>query len=230
MKKYVCTICGYIYDEAAGIPGDGIVPGTKWESLPGSWVCPVCGASKGNFREVAEQKVTEPEPASRPTQNRGEKAWETIGGRLTAAELSALCSNLAKGCEKQYLGEESTLFLQLADYFKKETGERDDAAIEALTAMAMEDLENGYPAANDAALEDRGAKRALVWGEKVTRIVESILQRYEKEGDSILENTNIYVCDICGFIYLGEEPPAICPVCKVPSWKMTKIERRAEAV
>lgn len=230
MKKYVCTICGYIYDEAAGIPGDGIAPGTKWESLPGSWVCPVCSASKGNFREVAKQKATEPESANRPTQNRDDKAWETMGGRFTAAELSALCSNLAKGCEKQYLGEESTLFSQLADYFKKETGERDGAAIEALTAMAMEDLENGYPTANHAALEDRGAKRALVWGEKVTRIVESILQRYEKEGDSILENTNIYVCDICGFIYLGEEPPAICPVCKVPSWKMTKIERRAEAV
>lgn len=228
MRKYVCNICGYIYDEAVGIPSNGIAPGTKWESLPEGWVCPICGATKENFREKAEQPAAE--LVSRPVQKQAEKVRETFGQRFTAAELSALCSNLAKGCEKQYLNEESALFLQLADYFKKETGDQEDASIENLTAMAMEDLEDRYPAADDAASQDRGAKRALVWGEKVTRMVESILQRYEKEGDAILENTNIYVCDICGFIYLGEEPPAICPVCKVPSWKMTKIERRVKAV
>ena len=67
--------------------------------------------------------------------------------------------------------------------------------------------------------------RDRVWGEKVSRIVNSILQRYEKEGDALLEHTNIYVCDICGFIYIGDTPPALCPVCKVPGWKMTKVER-----
>ena len=39
MTKYVCSICGYIYDEATGIPEAGIAPGTKWEDLPEDWVC-----------------------------------------------------------------------------------------------------------------------------------------------------------------------------------------------
>lgn len=51
MKKYVCMICGYVYDEAAGIPIAGIAPGTKWEDLPEDWVCPLCGAAKSDFKE-----------------------------------------------------------------------------------------------------------------------------------------------------------------------------------
>ncbi len=49
MKKYTCTICGYIYDETKGDPANGIAPGTKWEDLPDDWVCPRCGASKDEF-------------------------------------------------------------------------------------------------------------------------------------------------------------------------------------
>ncbi|HZW49088.1 MAG TPA: rubredoxin [Bacillota bacterium] len=49
MKKYTCTVCGYVYDEAAGDPDSGIAPGTKWEDLPNDWVCPVCGAAKEMF-------------------------------------------------------------------------------------------------------------------------------------------------------------------------------------
>ena len=51
MKKYVCSVCGYIYDEAAGIPDDGIAPGTLWAQLPEDWVCPLCGAAKSEFEE-----------------------------------------------------------------------------------------------------------------------------------------------------------------------------------
>ena len=51
MKTYVCSVCGYVYDEAAGIPEDGIAPGTKWADLPETWVCPVCGAEKSEFEE-----------------------------------------------------------------------------------------------------------------------------------------------------------------------------------
>ena len=40
MKKYVCSICGYVYDEEAGDPENGIEPGTKWEDLPDDWACP----------------------------------------------------------------------------------------------------------------------------------------------------------------------------------------------
>ncbi|NNM59691.1 MAG: rubredoxin [Legionellales bacterium] len=49
LKKYMCLICGFIYDEAAGWPDDGIVPGTRWEDVPPNWRCPSCGASKDDF-------------------------------------------------------------------------------------------------------------------------------------------------------------------------------------
>ena len=52
MKKYVCTVCGYIYDEAAGDPDNGGEPGTKWEDVPEDWVCPVCGVGKDQFEEA----------------------------------------------------------------------------------------------------------------------------------------------------------------------------------
>ena len=49
MKKYVCTICGYVYDPAAGETDNGIPQGTPFEKLPEDWACPVCGASKADF-------------------------------------------------------------------------------------------------------------------------------------------------------------------------------------
>lgn len=49
MKKYVCTVCGFVYDESLGYPEGGIAPGTKWEDVPDDWVCPICGASKAEF-------------------------------------------------------------------------------------------------------------------------------------------------------------------------------------
>ena len=53
MKKYRCTVCGYIYDPALGDPDGGIKPGTSFEALPADWVCPVCGVGKDQF-EAAE--------------------------------------------------------------------------------------------------------------------------------------------------------------------------------
>ena len=47
-EKYMCVICGFIYDEALGCPQDGIVPGTRWEDVPDTWCCPDCGASKAD--------------------------------------------------------------------------------------------------------------------------------------------------------------------------------------
>lgn len=51
MKKYVCNICGYVYDEEKGEPKNGISPGTKWEDLPDDYVCPLCGVGKEDFSE-----------------------------------------------------------------------------------------------------------------------------------------------------------------------------------
>lgn len=49
MAKYVCTVCGYIYDEVVGEPDNGIAAGTKWEELPDDYVCPLCGVGKDLF-------------------------------------------------------------------------------------------------------------------------------------------------------------------------------------
>jgi len=49
MKKFTCQVCGYVYDPAAGDPGADVAPGTAFENLPDSWVCPVCGAGKDMF-------------------------------------------------------------------------------------------------------------------------------------------------------------------------------------
>lgn len=49
MKKYLCTVCGYEYDEAVGCAEAGIAPGTKWEDISDDFVCPVCGVGKDMF-------------------------------------------------------------------------------------------------------------------------------------------------------------------------------------
>jgi rubredoxin len=51
-KTYMCLICGFIYDEEAGLPEEGIAPGTRWEEVPPNWVCPECGARKEDFELV----------------------------------------------------------------------------------------------------------------------------------------------------------------------------------
>jgi rubredoxin len=53
MKKYVCDVCGYVYDPAAGDPDSGIKPGTAFEDIPDDWVCPMCGVGKDSFSPAA---------------------------------------------------------------------------------------------------------------------------------------------------------------------------------
>lgn len=218
MKKYVCTVCGYIYDEAKGIPEAGILPGTKWEELPEDWVCPLCGATKSEFKE---QGINAPEKKSISFIEPSDDMKE-----LSPLEISALCSNLSKGCEKLYKMEEATLFTELAQSFKAGATPAKDANMSKILSLISKDLEEGFVSANAVAdnAKDRGALRALVWSEKVTRILKSLLTRYEKEGEDMFENSGVYVCTICGFIYVGDNLPELCPVCKVPNWKFEKIE------
>jgi rubredoxin len=55
MAEFVCTICDYVYDESKGDPDGGIKPGTKFSDVPDDWVCPVCGASKSDFKPVGKK-------------------------------------------------------------------------------------------------------------------------------------------------------------------------------
>lgn len=52
MKKWICVVCGWVYDEAKGLPEEGIAAGTKWEDIPEDWLCPECGVGKDEFKMV----------------------------------------------------------------------------------------------------------------------------------------------------------------------------------
>ena len=210
--KYICQICGYVYDDAK--------EKVPFAELPDDWKCPLCGAAKSDFKSEANGNEKKVVTAIEPMEADLEK--------LSAGQLAALCSNLARGCEKQYKQEEADLFKQLADYFTAVVPAVNDASVEKLAKELQTDAEN-YAAvrATADANADRGAARVCVWGEKVTRMLSSLVNRYLNEGEAMLKDTNIWVCTTCGFVYIGDTAPELCPVCKVPDWKFEKIEGRA---
>lgn len=53
MEKYICTVCGYVYDPALGDPDSGIATGTNFGDVPDDWLCPECGATKDVFEKMA---------------------------------------------------------------------------------------------------------------------------------------------------------------------------------
>ena len=53
MEKYVCSVCGYVYDPAVGVPEEGIAPGTPFDQLPEGFLCPICGVEKSLFEKQA---------------------------------------------------------------------------------------------------------------------------------------------------------------------------------
>lgn len=201
MKKYICTVCGYVHET------DG--------ELPDDFKCPLCGAGKDAFvlqSEAPKQEASMEKPHT-------EK-------ELSPMEMSIICSNLARGCEKQYMNEESDSFKKLAQFFDQKAQPESNASVEELLQLLNDDISKNFPYGKAVAGEkpDRGALRCQAWAEKVTRMLQSLLARYEKEGEKMLENTGVYVCSVCGFVFIGDAPPEICPVCKVPAWKFDKIE------
>lgn len=54
MKKYICTVCDWVYIPDDGDPDGGIEPGTAFEDIPDDWVCPVCGVGKEEFEEYTD--------------------------------------------------------------------------------------------------------------------------------------------------------------------------------
>ena len=52
MKKFICDVCGYIYDPAVGDPDNAVEPGTEFKDIPDDWVCPLCGVDKSQFSET----------------------------------------------------------------------------------------------------------------------------------------------------------------------------------
>jgi rubredoxin len=54
MAKWKCRVCGFVYDEAKGLPEQGFKPSTKFKELPADWICPLCGVGKEFFDEIKE--------------------------------------------------------------------------------------------------------------------------------------------------------------------------------
>ena len=52
MRKWQCLVCSFVYEEAAGLPDDGIAPGTSWDDIPDDCMCPECGVGKEDFDMV----------------------------------------------------------------------------------------------------------------------------------------------------------------------------------
>lgn len=225
MNKYICNICGFIYDEAEGYLKGNIQPGTKWSDLPNSWVCPLCTAAQSDFTKEETEEIEESITVD------SNDLDISLPSKLdyTLGEISAICSNLAKGCEKQYRMEESELFNQIASYFESKIISEETNTFESLSLLIQEDLDTTYALANKLANDnqDRGALRALKWSEQVTRMLSSHLRKYQAEQEAMLESNDVYVCDICGFVYIGDNCPERCPVCKVPSMKLSQVQRGA---
>ncbi|WP_319756289.1 rubredoxin-like domain-containing protein [uncultured Sphaerochaeta sp.] len=154
---------------------------------------------------------------------------EDVMRQLSAEELGALCSNLQKACTKQLRSEEAALFGKLSAYYDKHHTTKQEQDYQSLLDAVNRDLSTGYAEASNAAekANDRGSKRALLWGEKASKLLKALMVRYEKQGSALLENTNVWVCEICGFIYVGDTPPSLCPICKVPSFKIHPIQKEA---
>lgn len=217
--RYRCGVCGYIYDEEK--------EGVRFSDLPDDWVCPVCGEGKEGFEPIEDDDAPALQPAA-PSQTATAPSisgYEADGLReLTAGQLSALCSNLKRGCGVQQLTREAELFGQIADYFDSVAVKPDHDGVKTLLEMINADL-NAFGGAKAMAslMSDRGSLRVLTWSEKATMIMRSVLERYQNDP-SFLEHTSVYVCDICGFIYIGDDPPSVCPVCKVPGHMILRIK------
>lgn len=206
MKKYECTICGYIYDDSK--------ESVKFEDLSDDWTCPICGAPKSAFKEIVEEtKYIEEETEEQ------EELKE-----LSNLEIAYICSNLAKACEKQYLEEEQKLFAELYNHYlnkEKETKGTINKLAETIN-NDLNELKKAFELADK--YQDRGAKRVLTWSSKSTNMMNIIINNYKEKGIDYIKNTKIWVCDICGFIYIGDVAPEICPVCKVPSLKILEVK------
>ena len=229
--RYICQVCGYIYDDAK--------EKVPFADLPDDWRCPLCRTAKSDFKPEEIQPAASEAMASAAetkastavtdlTMNVNDADADPDVKKLSIGQLAALCSNLARGCEKQYKPEEAGLFRKLTDYFTAMTPAVEDASVLKLSDDLQRDID-GYAdvrAAADAA-SDRGAARVCVWGEKVTRMLFSLISQYLREGEAMLEGKSVWVCTTCGFVYIGDEAPEACPVCKVPAWKFEKVEGRA---
>jgi rubrerythrin len=145
----------------------------------------------------------------------------------TEPVLSAIFSNLAKAAEKQQIPEDADFFTELSgEFWKSVSVPSEKATISSLSAGVESDLNEGYPRVSALAdgLPDPGAQRCVKWGEKATSIQKSLLSRYASKGEALFDGKGLYVCEACGFIALADDFPELCPVCKAPKSRFSKVK------
>ncbi len=144
--------------------------------------------------------------------------------QIPKSVLSAIFSNLSKAAEKQDHPDESKIFEKLSgEYWKPDPA---NGGLDALKAGIEIDLSDNYAGVSSMAddLLDSGTQRCVKWGNKVSSIQRSLLSRYASKGEAIFEDKNLYVCEACGFIALSEDFPELCPICKAPASRFSRVK------
>ena len=139
MEKYICTVCGFVYDEAQGIPD------AAFRLVPNGKTC----RKTGYVRFAATKDEFEQEESAPAAPVVEKKAASDVAStenvrELTPLEISALCTNLARGCEKQYKPAEAESFMTLAAFFKSAAPSAQDPAFDQLLTRIEEDLTEGF--------------------------------------------------------------------------------------
>ena len=145
--------------------------------------------------------------------------------RYSAQAMSAICSNMAKACEKQLRMADLELFKQVGAYYGSQVEPVEASSLSELNGYITDDLAKRYEEVAELATSvgDRGTLRCVTWGKKVTAIHKSVIARYEKQGEALLEGNNLYVCEACGFIAVAPAVPELCPICKAPASRFMKV-------
>ncbi|WP_455381887.1 rubredoxin-like domain-containing protein [Salinispira pacifica] len=137
--------------------------------------------------------------------------FSLTAGKLLRNGLAGRFSAVARSLELQY------------ERSGPQAPDGESATLDAVESHIRECVDRSYPAVKGAAGANRGALRAFTWGSKVAAIVKSMVGRVRSKGDELVgKGQSFFVCEGCGFIYLGESAPDICPVCKAPSTRFAR--------
>ena len=209
MAKYVCSICGYVYE------GD---------SMPDDFKCPLCGVGPDKFNKVEEAPAKNKYAGTKTEKN----LWEAFAGESQARNKYTFFASVAKKAGYEQIAE---LFLKTADNEKehaklwfKELGELGDTAENLLHAAEGENAE--WTDMYDRMAKDAEAEGFPELAEKF-RGVGAIEKHHEERYRALLNNVEtrqvfekagvqIWECRNCGHIVVGTQAPDVCPVCAHP--------------
>jgi rubrerythrin len=201
VKEYKCGICSY-----------KLSTGKRPNDLPADWYCPDCKAGKDALELIVEVKVELILDSNLPED-------------LAPGQLSALFGNLAKGCEKQYRTDEKELFQALSDYYNGTIINEPGNGYDELDSLLGEETATKFPAAMEdtRSFGDRGALRALTWCKRSTLMVRSLLKTKAETLAMIKGGKSVHVCQICGYVSVGDDAPERCLACGVPKNKIETV-------